>query len=99
MTDLQIDQIISALIGRRDKHVLAVTRNYERKRPGDPLPPVLATTGQMRRFRSLGLVTKRPGQEKVLVKDAEHVLTEKGRIIADVINDRFTLALAIPSSR
>ncbi|MEJ6402432.1 hypothetical protein [Yoonia sp. 2307UL14-13] len=97
MTDLQIDQIISALTGRRDKHVLAVTRNYERRQPNDPLPPVLATTGQMRRFRRLGLATKRAGHEKAPVQDAEHVLTEKGRIIADVINDRFTLALAIPS--
>ena len=96
MTDSEVDDILAQLPGPRDRHVFAHAYNCQCLYPRNRPPAINVGVRRLQLFRRLGLVTKRPGQEKVTVEEADHILTDVGLELGKVINQRFRLALAVP---
>ncbi len=96
MTDSEISDILAQLTGPRDKHVFAHAYNCQCLYPAHRPPTISAGIRKLQLYRRLGLVTKRPGQENLIVEEAEHILSERGLKVGRAINERFKLALAVP---
>ena len=96
MTDTEIEDILAQLNGPRDKHVFAHAYNCQALYPSHTPPTINAGIRKLQLYRRLGLVTKRPGHEKVSVEQADHIPSERGLQFGKAVNERFKLALAVP---
>ena len=97
MSDDEFEFISSQLRGKRDIHTIAHIYNWQCRHGSEEPPAVPLKVRKLANFRKLGLIEKRPGQEKRRVAEAEHILTERGIAFAKSINKRLNLALAVPA--
>ena len=92
--DREMEHIIDQLDGRREKHIIAHAYNCRFVGEGDDAFVVQASTRKMSLYRRLGLITKRPSHSRRSVAEADHILTDRGLAVGQVIAERYHLALA-----
>lgn len=97
MSEDEVAQILAQLVGPSDKQFIANLRNFQVLSPQGSPPATSARGEALLRLRSLKLMQKRPEHSDKPIFEAEHILTSKGLMIGQIINERCNVPLAFPN--